>query len=139
MQEYFVEEFIIDEILEETGEILSDKGDGKLNLPGESKCKVSVYTGEGQIPHFHITAGTDKNKIETCVCIYSNSYFLHGGYESTLDTRQLKALRKWLDLPNKNRPNLSNWEYIVFSWEEANKDCRFPDFNKVKTRPELKI
>lgn len=99
------------------------------------ECKIEVYANEGQIPHFHLF-NLDKS-FETCICIYSNNYFAHGGkYTNKLNKRQCKELNDWLKQPNIKAP-LSNWEMIYAMWEAGNSEkCKFPEKRKVTIQPD---
>lgn len=113
------------------------KGSSDLNIKKIGKCKVEVYSGEGAIPHFHMS-NADKS-FSSCVCIYSPNYFSHGGkYSGTLNATQREELFTWLKEANKDNPNKTNWEVIVETWELSNPNCKFPADNKVSTIPYYK-
>lgn len=96
-----------------------------LTIDKLGNCKVYVYTGEGQIPHFHINS--DDDKFKSCVCIYSNHYFAHGGkYTNQFNNKQRKQFNSWME---------DNWDIIKNAWEKGNPDCKFPEKDKVSTKP----
>ena len=99
------------------------------------ECKVEVYNLEGSIPHMHVF-NSDKS-FETCICIYSNNYFAHGGkYTSKFSSKQCKEFNEWMKQTNIKSPmNTSNWETAVMLWEFSNEDCKFPENRKVKIQP----
>lgn len=99
------------------------------------ECKVEIYNGEGSIPHMHVF-NSDKS-FETCICIYSNNYFAHGGkYTSKFSTKQCREFNEWMrKINSKSYNNMTNWDTAVFAWELANPDCKFPENRKVKTQP----
>ena len=68
---------------------------GKRTFPdGLGECKICVYGGERNIPHFHIES-TSSNFV-CCVRIYEPYYFIHPGKEGTLNSAQRKELDKYL-------------------------------------------
>lgn len=117
-------------------EVEVSKRSDRFNSKKIGECKVEIYGGEGQIPHFHMY---NLNKtFDTCICIYSNNYFSHGGkYTDKLNAKQCKDLYDWLKEPNtKAAVPMTNWQMIVTMWEGNNGDnCRFPESRKVKEQP----
>lgn len=99
---------------------------------GFGSCEVYIWKKEGDnIPHIHIK----NDKIDTCVCIYTPYYFLHGN--SHVDHMNNKACNKfndWMKKYNK-RPRYSgftNWEVASILWKSA-----FPDsMNEVTKQPD---
>ena len=75
---------------------------------------------------------------DTCVCIYSNNYFSHGGkYKSKFTSKQCKEFNKWMtELNNNFDPPTTNWQAIKSLWNVMNPDCKFPEARKVKTQPQ---
>ena len=98
--------------------------------------KIEVYPKEGQIPHFHIF--NKDHSFESCIRIYDNHYFSHGGkYRSILSTTQAKELDYWLRLQNsRSNKVISNWEFAKETWEFNNLNCRFPQNKKVLIQPD---
>lgn len=97
------------------------------------ECKVEVYSGEGQIPHFHIY--NNDHSFDTCVCIHSANYFSHGNkYKDKFNSKQCKELDQWL----RNQFNEINtiWEIIRGMWEVSNPYCKFPNYLKVTKQPD---
>lgn len=113
---------------------IEDKGK-RFKASSIGQCKVEIYGSEGSIPHMHIF-NLDKS-FDTCVCIYSNNYFSHGGkYRDKFTSRQCKEFNNWLKKANSNAPmDASNWQVAVILWETANPDCKFDKRHKVKTQP----
>lgn len=116
-------------------QVRSSKGQGMLSFKKIGICEVWVYSGEGQIPHFHIVKdnGTEE---DCCVCIYSNTYFDHGIHIDKLNSTQLQQLNKWLNEINKSERSRSNWQQIVFLWEKNNPECLFDQSLKVSQQPD---
>lgn len=108
---------------------------GRYNPKSIGECKIEVYDGEGDIPHFHLS-NNDKS-FESCICIYSANYFSHGGkYTDKLNSKQCKELDKWLKESAKvSIGNLTNWQTIIVLWDTMNPDCKFPSYRKVATQP----
>jgi hypothetical protein len=127
----FSEEICFEEDLNES----EVKGASRFNPSRIGECKVEVYSNEGEKPHFHIYKIGDKSEFETCICIYSNEYFSHGGkYASTFNSKQCKELNKWLSQQNKRFPIFTNWGAIVYEWERGNGGMHFTD--KTDSQPE---
>ena len=114
---------------------INEQEAGRFNTKSIGECKVLVYNGEGQIPHMHIY---NKDKFfDTCVCIYSNNYFSHGGkYKSKFTSKQCKEFNQWMtELNNNFDPPTTNWQCTKMIWSIMNPDCKFTDSRKVKTQP----
>lgn len=99
------------------------------------ECKVEIYPNEGPVPHMHVY-NNDKS-FESCICVYSNNYFAHGGkYTSKFSSKQCREFNEWMKNQNTKFPgNITNWQAVAFAWEIANPDCKFPENRKVKTQP----
>jgi hypothetical protein len=122
---------IFDDLLNED-EIISKKG--RFNPTGLGECKIEVYSGEGDIPHFHLFK--EDNSFACCICIYSSHFFPHGGkYRSKLNSKQCKQLDDWLDSPTKIDNRITNWGLIKIMWEIMNPQCKFPESKKVVKKP----
>ena len=108
---------------------------GRFRPKSIGECKIEIYAGEGQVPHMHIF-NNDKS-FETCVCIYSNNYFAHGGkYNNTFTSKQCREFNKWMSRINiKAFGKMTNWEIAAYLWEFLNPDCKFPQNRKVRTQP----
>lgn len=91
----------------------------------------------GNIPHFHIvdkaTLGRD---FHTCIKIEAPEYFHHEGKEDVLNSKQRKNLNDFLK--NKNELGVTNWKYLVTTWninnsnKNVDKDIVQPDYTKLK-------
>ena len=91
----------------------------------------------GNIPHFHIvdkaTLGRD---FHTCIKIEAPEYFHHEGKEDILNSKQRKNLNDFLK--NKNELGVTNWKYLVTTWninnssKNVDKDITQPDYTKLK-------
>ena len=85
---------------------------------------------------FHIF--NKDHSFESCIRIYDNHYFSHGGkYRSILSAFQAKELDYWLRLQNSRSDKVnSNWEFAKETWELNNLNCRFPQNKKVSIQPD---
>ena len=112
------------------------KGTHRFNTKRIGECKIEVYPKEGQIPHFHIF--NKDHSFESCIRIYDNHYFSHGGkYRSILSAFQAKELDYWLRLQNSRSDKVnSNWEFAKETWEFNNLNCIFPQNKKVSIQPD---
>ena len=117
-----------------TEQEISDKNN-RFNSRSIGECKIEVYSSEGAIPHMHVY-NNDKS-FETCICIYSNNYFAHGGkYSNKFTSKQCKEFNEWMKRINTKMPgNITNWEAIAGFWEFANPRCKFPENRKVRVQP----
>ena len=123
---------IFPETLLQEAEIL---GKYRLNEKSIGECNIEVYSNEGNIPHFHLF-NTD-HSFETCICIYSANFFVHGRkYIDTLNSSQCKILDRYLQSPCKHFDDITVWQAIRILWEVVNPNCRFPDSKKVYKQPD---
>lgn len=108
-------------------------GNEPFNPKKIGRCKVMVYGGEGNIPHFHIESLN--RTFSTCICIYSNNYFSHGDkYKDEFNSKQRVQLNEWLKQPNPEFIQMSNWEMICVAWDRGTPDCKFKE--KVNSQPD---
>ena len=111
--------------------------DDKRYNPGKDigECKIEVYGGERDIPHFHIF--NKDGSFDTCIKIYSAEYFHHEGHIGVFNSsKDRKELDKWLRKRNNILKNSTNWEIIVYLWESANPNCSFPSLKKTNIQPD---
>ena len=105
---------------------------GSVSIKGRYKnVKISVYGGEGPIPHFHLRSKEQKNGKtlpEICICLFVPCYFDHGDYKNTgtfENNSQAKIIDDYLrNTPffdkNKNIKYDSVWKAMVDKWFESN-------------------
>ncbi len=106
----------------------------RVNFNSIGECKIEVYANEGPIPHFHLSSLN--KKFETCICIYSNNFFSHGGkYRDTLSTNQCKLLNDYLKTESKSI-GLSVWDTIRTIWDTYNDNNLFPKERKTNKQPD---
>ena len=91
----------------------------------------------GNIPHFHIVdKATLGRNFHTCIKIETPEYFHHEGKEDVLNSKQRKNLNDFLK--NKNELGVTNWKYLVTTWninnsnKNVDKDIIQPDYTKLK-------
>jgi hypothetical protein len=90
--------------------------------------KLAAWGREGNIPHFHFYRGISPNKgvpdnaIRSggCICIKEAAYFIHGRHRDTMRPREIKGLIEFLKMPHVELSKISNWEYILATWNGAN-------------------
>lgn len=99
--------------------LLMEVSPGRFNLGNPvGKCRIEVYSNEGQIPHFHIIGESKSKKFECCPCIYDAVYFNHGTKIDRLSNKQLIILNNWLNSPcDKFGGAINNWHIISSLWE----------------------
>lgn len=92
----------------------------RFNTKSIGECVIDIYPNEDPIPHFHIY-NKDKS-FNTCIRIYENMYFSHGGkYTDKFNSKQCKQLNDYLKQINPKislRPT-TIWESIVIEWENT--------------------
>ena len=112
----------MDEIGEEHGAILEMAEIGEFQ-----SYRVSVFTNEGNTPHFHVYDRQTKRLI--CLKIGKAEYFKHGKYQNELLRDERKDLQRWLALPNEDawrdrKEVSSNYREICIEWNRNNKGNR---------------
>lgn len=95
----------------------------------------------GHIPHFHIwDKNTDGNLFHTCLKLEIPEYFHHTGKEDVLNAHQRRDLMDFLKAEPKNSKFTNfktNWEKVVFQWNENNSkhtvddEMPMPDYSKI--------
>ena len=99
-----------------------------------NKYNVSVYSGEGNIPHFHFY--NIETNTQGCIRIDKAEYFSHNGKEAKLNSRQIKDLIEWLNSKH-GFLKITMWEYILVLWNDNNinnqikTQISMPDYTKL--------
>ena len=80
----------------------------------------------GNIPHFHVynNPNPKKSTFDACLKIETPEYFKHGQHTDILNSKQVKKLITILN--SEKRPGLTNWQYIVDTWNSNNSDYEIP-------------
>lgn len=78
---------------------------------------IKVFGKEGPVQHFHIFT-SDKRKI--CLQFKDNAYFAHGKYLDKLNNNELKDIMRFMEQPNKDFDNYTNWEVAIRVWNISN-------------------
>lgn len=96
------------------------------------KYEVYVNTNDGgKIPHFHYRDANDWSKFHTCIRIDRPEYFHHEGKSDVLNSKQKKALQKFMkskvSLDRYKDKFSNNWELICFMWDINNSDIQIDD------------
>lgn len=121
------------------------KNSKRPSLYGVGDCKISVYGGEGTIPHMHIYnhAGTFKS----CVCLYTNQQFPHDEYRDILISKQCKNLDEYMRRPYSGDPSISTWKAAVALWKRDDKvqlykdttNGEMPDYRTMHKQPPINL
>lgn len=84
--------------------------------------EIYINTDDGgNKPHFYYRQGKYPNfTFHTCIEIKNSSYFHHDGKEDVLNSRQRKDLVKFLKSKCKNPKYETNWEKILYDWNDNN-------------------
>ena len=80
----------------------------------------------GNIPHFHYRKANEWDKFHTCIKIATAEYFHHTGKEDVLNSKQRKELVKFLSSKNETIENLTNYQYVIASWNSNNSSKKIP-------------
>ena len=96
------------------------------------RYEVYVNTNDGgKIPHFHYRDANDWSKFHTCIRIDGPEYFHHEGKSDVLNSKQKKALQKFMkskvSLDRYKDKFSNNWELICFMWDINNSDIQIDD------------
>lgn len=98
---------------------------------GLDKCNIWIYTNEGTIPHFHIV--NNSKNFESCICLITNKYFIHGSKTDTLKSSQSKILNKYMKTINSKEVPLTNWQVACDIW---NKNTNYKIDKKIYSNSE---
>lgn len=101
---------------------------------------IVIYTNDpGKIPHFHyFDDETRGNKFHTCIKLESAEYFHHGDKDDILNLKQRKELFTFLNSPHKRYKNETNWQHLVYLWNDENnsdveidENIQMPDYRNL--------
>lgn len=87
---------------------------------------INVYSGEGNIPHFHII--NNQTHEECCIKIGVAEYFSHGSKIMELNSKEKKELQKFLETisPYEEDDEKTYYMLIWEEWNRNNRECRIP-------------
>ena len=94
-------------------------------------CNIDIFIrtyDPGKLPHFHFVDrnNLDRRNNEGCIRIDKAEYVSHGTKTMALNSKQRKALVKFLNDKPKNGGFDTNWRYIVALWNDNNSDVILP-------------
>ena len=101
---------------------------------------VVVFTNDsGKIPHFHyFDDNTRGSEFHTCIRLDKPEYFHHSNKDGILNSKQRKELINFLRSPHKRYKNETNWQHLVYLWNDENnsdvsvdENIPMPDYNKL--------
>lgn len=118
-------------------EFLHELSPGDITFTKLGFCSIDVYPNEGQIPHFHIKSKSEN--WETCIEIYRSKYFTHGSKIGKLNGKQSRLLNEWLQKPNIDYGNISNWKLIHNFWRDQGNPMKNVPKNIIKQPDYTKI
>lgn len=105
-----------------------DEEIARIGYFGEDDAfEICVKTDdEMAMPHFHVRdAETNGGRFETCVCIGTNHYCLHGAYKDILSPDQQAMLMDFMESLSRYKPYslplMRNYELVVDAWNLNNK------------------
>lgn len=111
--------------------ILSMARIGDFNCNGH--FLVSVYSGERNIPHFHVIKMQSGE--ECCPRIDCPEYFVHDGKDYKLNSKEKKHLFKFLNTVSPYEEDC-NKTYYELIWEEWNRNNREYRISKPESVPD---
>ena len=104
-------------------------------------------------PHFHIESAKGSSE-SVCIAIYKAEYYKHSHGTATLNSKEIKILNKWLKKIYKKKikvldndgnvteAELTNWQIISLSYDQANNTNYFNLYNRMpeyySTMPDMK-
>ena len=100
---------------------------------GFTSDRYEVYVNtndDGKIPHFHYRDANDRSRLHTCIRIDRPEYFHHEGKSDVLNSKQKKALQKFMTSKVSGKYSdrfKNNWELVCFVWDINNSDVEISD------------
>lgn len=126
-------------IVDETVKLINRENLTEMARIGFTDDGFEVYVNTddgGNIPHFHYrTKGTWE--FHSCIKLEKAEYFEHEGKEGKLNSKQRKALVKFLNKVDEDE-NKTNWQIIVSEWNrnnsnvKVNKNLQMPNYLDLK-------
>lgn len=89
----------------------------------DDRIELRIYTDDpGSIPHLHFKS----DNLDGCIRLDKAEYFPHNRHTSTLNSRQVRSLVRFLKSYN-SRWKMSNWDVVVKLWNDNNSDVEIDD------------
>ena len=92
----------------------------RFGIIPDSTLSIHIEGGEGYVPHMHICKTSGKNIIMR-ICLTENKYFREKDDKyNTLNSKERKALQKYLSTPVQYANGITNWHLLVYMWNNYN-------------------
>lgn len=100
------------------------------DLSGNCNIVIAVGARERNIAHFHVFRNEkdyESWKNGACLFLQKNKYYDHSNNTETLTKKELEEVIKILKKKYKRNQNITNWEYVVQSWNDYNELYSIPE------------
>ena len=96
----------------------------RVGYTSTDRLEIIIYTDDpGKVPHLHFQ---NLEGVDGCLRLDKAQYFPHGRHRSKLNTKQMRALVKFMKQPYRER-GITNWEHTIDLWNDNNSDVVLPD------------
>ena len=105
---------------------------GRLPRDSSGRCSLVVAVGakEKNIAHFHVFR-TEEDKEAwiggACLFFTENRYYDHARNQETLTKDEMRDLIRLLTSPYKRDKRITNWQQLVYLWNDNNERYEIPD------------
>lgn len=130
-----IKEFVIGEFNpdEEVLDELKLTNGSPLRVDKIGLIAVSIYEGEGVVPHVHLNG----NNFDCCICLHKAVYFSHGSKHQDVFTKQSQrdAFNTWMESINPEYQD-TNFKVAKKLWGDLNPKAIIsiedkPDYSKL--------